>query len=269
MKKIIQNLLRVVFVSVLVFGFQSTRAFGEQVNLVIKNNGAEVVSLSVPLLAEGLANVNDSEGSPHEVNARSVLKVLNNADASSSDFNISSLIYYSSFGAFYLKCIDVSGAGDLCDGWQYNVNGDSPDPGMDQSILSGGETVTVFFGSEEEEEETPVEEVVEAEVSNSGNSSGSRSRRQAVDTEDVDILEDDEPTLPEVVEEISKSEVQPTLAQDKVVEKKVVPVKKVVPIKKPVVQNPALALNAINPVSQDEPKQVSWFGKLWSWLFGN
>lgn len=269
MKKIIQNLWRVVFVSVLVFCFQLVKADGGEVNLVVKNNGQEITTLSVPLSAAGLAGVNDSGGAPHDIDAHSVLKVLSDADAMSSEFNISSLIYYDSFGAFYLKCIEVGGD-DLCDNWQYDVNGDSPSSGMDQSILSGGETVNVFFGSEEEEkEEIPVEEIVEAEVSNSGNSSGSRVSRQVVDTEDVDILEDDEPTLPEVVEEISKPEVQPTLAQDKVVEKKVVPVKKVVPIKKPVVQNPALALNAINPVSQDEPKQVSWFGKLWSWLFGN
>jgi hypothetical protein len=122
-------------------------ADGTNVNLIVKNNGDVVYSGSVTLLPVGTISINDSSGKPHDTNADSVLSIINTTDASSGEFNISNLIYYDLFGAFYLKCINVSGT-DLCDNWQYKVDEKSPDVGMDSKILSGGENVALYFGDE-------------------------------------------------------------------------------------------------------------------------
>ncbi|MDD5721558.1 MAG: hypothetical protein PHT16_03935 [Candidatus Pacebacteria bacterium] len=122
-------------------------AEGVNVNLTVKNNGEVVYVGSVALLPAGTISINDSSGNPHDTNADSVLSIVNIADASSGEFNISNLIYYDMFSAFYLKCINVSGS-ELCDNWQYKVDGDSPAMGMDSKILSGGENVVLYFGDE-------------------------------------------------------------------------------------------------------------------------
>ncbi len=270
MKKIIQNLWRVVFVSVLVLGFQFSLAEGG-VNLVVKNNGVEVGSFSLALPEAGVASVSDSDGGPHDVDARSVLRLLNDADKSSSDFNISSLIYYPSFSAFYLKCMEVSGE-DLCDDWQYDIDGDSPGMGMDQSVLVGGETVTVFFGSADAEETPPEPEpepepVPEPEETpRSHGSSGSRvSGSMPVVSDKEEVVE-----LPPVVELLK---IEPVVEAPKIEPvvpvKKVIPVKKVAEIKKPVTQNTATVIHAVDPlVEQPEPGQGGWFGRFLGWLFG-
>lgn len=133
-----------------------TLADGTDVNLTIKNNGALIYSGNIALPPAGTISINDSDGNPHDTNADSVLSIINIADAASSEFNISKLIYYDMFGAFYLKCINVSSS-ELCDNWQYKVNGDSPSMGMDSKILSGGENVVLYFGDENSEPEPPAE----------------------------------------------------------------------------------------------------------------
>ena len=122
-------------------------ADGTNVNLTIKNNGDVVYSGSVALLPAGTVSISDSSGNPHDTNADNVLSIVNTADISSEEFNISNLIYYDVFGAFYLKCISVSQT-ELCDNWQYKVDGESPNVGMDSKILSGGENVVLYFGDE-------------------------------------------------------------------------------------------------------------------------
>jgi hypothetical protein len=145
MKKILLSFL---FVLVLLTGENEfVLAEGTNVNLTVKNNGEVVYSGSVTLLPAGTISINDSDGNPHDTNADSVLSIVNTADTSSGEFNISNLIYYDIFSAFYLKCINVSGS-DLCDDWQYKVNGESPALGMDSKILSGGENVVLYFGDE-------------------------------------------------------------------------------------------------------------------------
>jgi hypothetical protein len=276
MKKIIQNLWRVVFVSVLVFGFQFSLAEGG-VNLVVKNNGVEVGAFDLALPGAGVSSISDSEGAPHDVDARSVLKLLNDADQSSSDFNISSLIYYPSFSAFYLKCMEVSGE-DLCDDWQYNIDGDSPGVGMGDSILSGGESVVVFFGSEDApEEDVPPEPEPEPEpepvpepeeAPRSHGSSGSRvSGSMPVVSKEIEsktpapVLAE----LPKVEPVVEVPKIEPVVSAVK----KNVPVKKIAKIPKPAIQNTATVLNAIEQSETPvESKQISWFGRFFGWLFG-
>jgi hypothetical protein len=172
MKKIITGFL--VALVLLTGANEFALADETNVNLTVKNDGDVVYSGSVILLPAGTISINDSDGNPHDTNADSVLSIVNTADASSEEFNISNLIYYDMFGAFYLKCISISGS-ELCDNWQYKVNDDNPSVGMDSSILSGGENVVLYFGDENEPSE-PEPETPPVQIS-----SGS-SRRVVLDT---------------------------------------------------------------------------------------
>ena len=118
------------------------------VSLTVKNNGAVIFSQAITLPLAGTVSINDSTGGSHSVDADSVLSIVNTADQSSGAFDISNLIYYSSFSAFYVKCITPSGGSPLCDDWQYKVDGVDPAVGMDSKILSGGENVVLYFGDE-------------------------------------------------------------------------------------------------------------------------
>jgi hypothetical protein len=155
MKKFLSSFL---FVLILLMGVSKfTLAEETNVSLSVKNNGEVVYSGSIALLPAGTISINDSSGNPHDTNADSVLSVVNTADVSSEEFSISGLIYYDIFGAFYLKCVNVSGT-DLCDNWQYKVNDVSPDVGMDSKILSGGENIVLYFGEENKAPEPEIED---------------------------------------------------------------------------------------------------------------
>lgn len=141
MKKIF---LKSVFVSVL-FLLIFNLVNAAEVNLTIRDGETIVYSGVVTLQNAGPIDLNDSNGNPHSLNSDSVLSVLNDADILSSDFSISDLQYYDSFGSFYLRCI-AHAIGSKCDDWQYVVNDTYSSMGMDQNILSGGENVYVYFG---------------------------------------------------------------------------------------------------------------------------
>ncbi len=162
MKKFLPSFL--IALVLLTVGNNFVLADGVNVNLTVKNNGDIVYSGSIALPPAGNISINDSDGTPHDTNADSVLSIINTADLLSTNFNISNLIYYSSFGAFYLKCINVSGS-DLCDGWQYKVNDVNPSNGMDSEILSGGENVVLYFG---DENKTPAPEPVHSNGGSGG-----------------------------------------------------------------------------------------------------
>jgi len=142
MKKFIQILF---LVFILFLGITDNTQASSDINLTIRDGNIIIFSGVVPLQVAGNINLNDIDGSPHSINAQSVLSVLNDADILSPDFNISNLTYYSSFGSLYLKCITDS-TGEQCDNWQYAVNDSYPSSGMDQNILSGGENVYIYFG---------------------------------------------------------------------------------------------------------------------------
>jgi hypothetical protein len=142
----LKSLVFIIFVS---FSIGQCVYADNSVNLMIKNNGAPVFSGQVFLPTEGTVNIVDTNGNTHGINTRSVLNIVKEADVTSSDFNISNLIYYSMFDAFYLKCITPVSSTELCDGWQYKINGTDPGIGMDQSILSGGENIILYFGQDD------------------------------------------------------------------------------------------------------------------------
>ncbi len=106
------------------------------VNITIRNGDSIIYTGSVPLRAAGTIQLNG-----HNLDADSVLSVLNDADTASESFSITDLQYYNSLGSFYLKCINSQ-----CDNWQYRVNGLYSESGVDKNTLSGGENVYFYFG---------------------------------------------------------------------------------------------------------------------------
>lgn len=123
-------------VGFLLIGLNVTKASASDVNITIRDAEEIIYSGLTPLPEEGTTEIQG-----HSVNSRSVLGVLNLADQNSSDFAITDLTYYDSFGSFYLKCIN-----DKCDDWQYVVNNETPSQAIDQNILTGGEEIYFYFG---------------------------------------------------------------------------------------------------------------------------
>ncbi|PIR68839.1 hypothetical protein COX93_01370 [Candidatus Nomurabacteria bacterium CG_4_10_14_0_2_um_filter_30_12] len=123
----------------------STKADATDINLTIRDGDTIVFSSIVPLNISEIISINDFTGNPHDIDSKSVLSLINDADTLSTDFNISDLEYYDSFGSLYLKCItDI--VGNQCDNWQYTINNIYPETGMDSTILTGGENVYLYFG---------------------------------------------------------------------------------------------------------------------------
>ncbi len=115
---------------------------------VLIRNGDSVIYQGVfDLPVSGTIDILDDTGANHSINADSVLGLIYAIGQSTGTFSISDLQYYDSYGSFYLKCITPSGGIKLCDNWQYAVGGSTPWSGIDSSILSGGETVGLYFGS--------------------------------------------------------------------------------------------------------------------------
>ena len=81
------------------------------------------------------------------VPADSLLATLVALDATSTDFNITDLGYFSSFNSFIINCIAVPAASTTdCYNWTYAVNGVFPQVGVDHQILHDGDVVYLFFG---------------------------------------------------------------------------------------------------------------------------
>ncbi len=116
--------------------------------VLVRNGDTIIYSGDVLLPVSATISIPDKSGTTHDVNTNSVLAILYSlTQVADPSFMISDLQYYDSFGAFYLKCITPKGGTELCDNWQYNVNNITPFTGMDTTILSGGESVGLYFGS--------------------------------------------------------------------------------------------------------------------------
>lgn len=142
-----KNIFKLLLVMSVFFGANNAIQAEEPVfvNLTIRDGSIIVFSGVVPLAPAGTVSLNDVDGTPHDLDANSVLSIMHDADILSDNFSISNLTYFSSFGSLYLKCItDI--VGESCDNWQYVVDGSYPSVGMDQNILSGGENVYLYFG---------------------------------------------------------------------------------------------------------------------------
>lgn len=124
----------------------SAQAAG-QVYFSIQHQGAVILNRVANLPAEGTVTLTDNTGSGHSAPARSVLAVLSEIDETSPEFGISVLKYFSEWSSFFIDCMATPANPSMCGWWQYRVNEIYPDLGMDSYILSGGETVYVFFDS--------------------------------------------------------------------------------------------------------------------------
>ena len=114
---------------------------------LIRNGDNVIYTGSIDLPAAGTVDVQDNAGTVHSVNTHSVLGVIYALDQSSDSFSLSNLQYYDSFSSFYLKCITPLSGNELCDNWQYTVGGVSPFTSVDSTMLSGGETIGLYFGN--------------------------------------------------------------------------------------------------------------------------
>lgn len=115
--------------------------------ILIRNGDSVVYTGEIDLPTEGTVDIADNLGVIHLVNSRSVLGVLYALDQASDSFSLSNLQYYDSFSSFYIKCITPSGASELCDSWQYVVGGFSPWTSVDSTLVTGGESIALYFGN--------------------------------------------------------------------------------------------------------------------------
>lgn len=113
-------------------------------HLFIHDGDAIILKKDVNLPENGSILVTDSDGASNNISARSVLGLLYALDGAEDAFSISHLTYYSSFGAFYLKCLSFGG-NEKCDNWQYKINGEAPSMGMDSEILTGDENIEIYY----------------------------------------------------------------------------------------------------------------------------
>ncbi|MCE9585317.1 terpene cyclase/mutase family protein [Candidatus Nomurabacteria bacterium] len=114
---------------------------------IIRNGDSVIWQGSVPLPDESILQINDNLGNPHNVSSRSVLGLLSMIDISNDSFSVSNLQYYDSFGSFYLKCISSVDRVENCDNWQYAVGNTTPWESIENVLLTGGETVGIYFGT--------------------------------------------------------------------------------------------------------------------------
>ncbi len=93
-----------------------------------------------------IAPTNSSSTVP--VPADSLLATLVALDATTTDFEITDLGYFSSFNSFIVNCISVPADSAVlhCFNWTYAVNGTFPQVGIDHAILQDGDIVHLFFG---------------------------------------------------------------------------------------------------------------------------
>ena len=117
------------------------------VTFIIRNGDSILFDDSVLLPASGTVEINDSEDVSHSVDTQSVLAIMKSIDDGSDAFSISNLQYFESFSSFYLKCILPDSGEELCDNWQYAVGNFTPFSSIDTTLLSGGETVGIYFGT--------------------------------------------------------------------------------------------------------------------------
>lgn len=120
----------------------------EVVNIFIRNNDEVVYDEAIDLPESGIVNIVDYEGLNHEINSQSVLALIYSlSEKEDAPFVISNLQYYSSMNAFYLKCITPKNGEEFCDNWQYVVEGATPWTGIDQTLVLGGQSIGLYFGT--------------------------------------------------------------------------------------------------------------------------
>ena len=121
------------------------------VTITIRDGSLTAFSGSVPLAASTSGPVEimpTNSSTTIAVPADSLLATLVALDATTTDFDITDLAYFSSFGAFIINCISFPvNSSPSCFNWTYAVNATFPQMGADDYILHDGDIVYLFFGS--------------------------------------------------------------------------------------------------------------------------
>ena len=121
------------------------------VHLDVRYEDSLVFDGDVTLPDATTTTLDDSSGAPHSISSDSALYLLSLAQASSSNaFSISDLQYYTSFGEFYINCLDIQASSTVhaCSNWQYAVNGSDPAEGSDQYIATIGDNIYFYYGNQ-------------------------------------------------------------------------------------------------------------------------
>ncbi len=115
--------------------------------VLIRNGNTVIYQGTIALPSSGTIDITDDASVVHQVNSQSVLGVLYALDQTTTDFELSDLQYFNSFGSFYLKCLTAGASAPTCDNWQFVVNGTTPSTSMDATVLTGGESLAFYFGT--------------------------------------------------------------------------------------------------------------------------
>ncbi len=125
------------------------------VTLNVRYQDSVVFSGTVLLPVATTTTLNDSTGTPHPISSDSALYLLSQAAASSTVFSLSDLDYYSSFGEFYVNCLDINATPAIasstvhaCADWQYAVNNSNPSEGSDQYIAAPNDDIYFYYGNQ-------------------------------------------------------------------------------------------------------------------------
>ena len=122
----------------------------ETIQLTVRAGDSIATSslVTLPLSATSTTLTPTGTTTPIVTSATSVLAALESLAASSTEFSITDLQYYASYGAFYLNCLSIPSASStpLCGQWQYSVNNVTPSVSMDSYPLRDHDTVFVYFG---------------------------------------------------------------------------------------------------------------------------
>jgi len=116
------------------------------VHVNVRYKDTVVYSGLVALTTGSMETVSDDKGSPRQLKADSAMAALVEGSHTSL-YTISDLMYYDSFGALYVRCINIPSITNACDNWQYVVDDTYPPVGADSYALSDNDTVYFYFGS--------------------------------------------------------------------------------------------------------------------------
>lgn len=116
---------------------------GSTVSVHVRN-GSQILYQGTVALSDTPLSIVDKEGIERSISGKSALAAIATVDKDSPAFHITDLVYYPSFSSFFINCIQAGTV--LCSQWQYVVNDHYPFVGIDQVMLSAGDTVYLFFG---------------------------------------------------------------------------------------------------------------------------
>jgi hypothetical protein len=129
-----------------VFADETPQTIRATVN--VRYQGSLVWTGDVDLNQGSTLTVTDDTGAARTVASDSALAALEAADTQSSDFSLSDLAYYTDYGSFYIKCLDIAAVPvHACDNWQYVANSAYPPVGAGAYTVSNGDTLYFYFGS--------------------------------------------------------------------------------------------------------------------------